>query len=101
MELRTSAGFAYVQYTHMHPADGELVRVLPGVYQARLDSRAIASLVKEKTVFHSFVFMEESLKEPRLARVIGNLRIPRHARAFPIFRDGLAPRAIPLSRRGT
>jgi hypothetical protein len=89
VELKTSDGFAYVQYTHEHPTYGELVRVLPGVYEARLDRRAVASLLKEKTVFHSFVFLEESLKEPRLARVIGNFRIPRHAKAFPVFRDGL------------
>ena len=89
VELKTSDGFAYVQYTHEDPTYGELVRVLPEVYEARQDPRVVATLVAEKTVFHSFVFLEESLKEPRLARVIGNFPIPRHAKAFPVFRTGL------------
>lgn len=34
-ELRTPCGFGYIQYSHEHPEEGTLVRVLPGVFPER------------------------------------------------------------------
>jgi hypothetical protein len=35
LEIETTKGLAYFQYTHQHPVYGGLIRVLPGLYAER------------------------------------------------------------------
>ena len=48
IEIPTSKGLAYVQYTHYHqapPVYGSLIRVLKGFYKARPSEQELAQII--------------------------------------------------------
>lgn len=50
IEIRTSKGLAYVQYTHEYskpPKWGSLVRILQGFYEKRLSHEELSEVVKK------------------------------------------------------
>jgi hypothetical protein len=85
LEIATPRGYGYCQYTHKHPEMGQLIRVLPGLYEARPnDPSALASLAERY-----FIFFPVSLAVSRdLVRIVANATIPTHAIPFPLFKSG-------------
>ena len=58
IEIPTSKGFAYVQYTHYHkdpPVYGSLIRVLEGFYKTRPSEQEFSEIVKK----HFVLFITE------------------------------------------
>jgi hypothetical protein len=86
VEIPTSIGFAYAQYTHKHAQYGSLIRVLPGTYQARpLD---FAALVPQNPQFITF-FPLGAACHRKIVSVVANELIPADAQAFPVFRTSV------------
>ena len=90
IEIRTSRGLAYAQYTHEHsapPRYGSLIRVLPGFYNETPES--FDSLVEGPHVFMVFFPVGAAMRRG-IVRRVANLPVPPHLRDFPVFRCGIA-----------
>src|SRR5262249_40506795 len=85
LEIRTSAGLAYFQYTHQHPEYGGLIRVLPGIYPQRPE--ALTELAQGPERFVVF-FPVRAATNRGLVSIAAEASIPPHARAFPLFKAG-------------
>lgn len=87
IEIATSSGMAYVQLTHRHstpPHYGDLVRVLPGIFEQRpID---IEHLVQQLERFACFCAVSTYSSRGE-AEVIGNYAIPEHCKPFPVFKQ--------------
>jgi hypothetical protein len=84
VEIETPKGFAYAQRTHNHPTHGDLIRVLPGLVDARPSS--LDSLVAGPTQFVSFYALDPAIREGWVD-VVGTATIPDSGRQFPTFRN--------------
>ena len=87
VEVPTSRGLFYAQYTHSNPEYGTLIRVLDGVYSER--PQDIHFLAQSPTRFVLFCFLQSAVNRGAW-KVIGNASVPGHSRQFPLFRSGLA-----------
>jgi hypothetical protein len=86
VELTTPAGFAYAQYTYKHmepPRYGELIRVLPGLYEERPDD--LASLARENERFFTFFPLGPACSKG-IVEIVGNEDIPENAQGLPLMR---------------
>jgi hypothetical protein len=86
IEIETSDGLAYAQYTHEHrgrPRYGSLVRVLPGIYPER--PRVFNDLVVQEERFSVFFPLATALRQ-RVVSIVGHERIPESKQPFPTFR---------------
>jgi hypothetical protein len=92
VEIKTSKGLAYAQYTHEHtkpPRYGSLLRVLPGIHAARPGS--FSELVDEKEQFVVFFPLVAAVKKA-IVEIVGHEDLPEWAVPFPVFRSGLPDR---------
>lgn len=87
LEIKTPHGFAYVQVSHEHPMYGDLIRVLPGLYQSLPD---LGELAQSPHLWVTF-FPAKVAVSRGIVRNAGNYPLPRDARAFPAFRIGGLP----------
>ncbi len=87
VEISTPAGLAYVQYTHDGGTNGELVRVLPGLYENRVSD--LASLARQKELYFVFYIMNYALRTGQ-AEVVSNQPVPEWAKAHPMMRHAAA-----------
>ena len=82
-EIRTASGSGYFQFVNRHHEFGELIRVLPGVYDARFAQ--MDTLAGEKELY--FVFFPVSAAMSRgLVEKIANFPIPLWAQGIPLLR---------------
>ncbi len=81
-EIRTPEGLAYVQYTHDGQGNGELVRVLPGLYDSRPD---LVALVIQHELYFIFYTLKYAIRDKQ-AEIVCNLPIPERARSEPLMR---------------
>lgn len=88
IEIPTSAGLGYAQYSHDHASYGELLRVLPGTFDG-LPSR-LPELVEGVDQFLVFSPLGVAIREG-LVRVVATLPVPAHRQAFPVMRSGGLP----------
>ncbi len=89
IEIRTSRGLAYAQYTHEHsarPRYGSLIRVLPGFYEE--PPKTFDSLVQQAHVFMVFFPLNAAIRQG-IVRRVANVPVPPSLREFPVFRCGL------------
>ncbi len=87
VEIRTPAGLGYVQYTHAAGTDGELVRVLPGLYTKRPSD--FAALARQKELYFVFYIMNHALRAGQ-AEVVSNQSVPEWAKVHPMMRHAAA-----------
>lgn len=87
VEINTPAGLAYVQYTHEAGTNGELVRVLPGLYASRPSD--FAALARQKELYFVFYIMNYALRAGQ-AEVVSNQPVPEWAKAHPLMRHAAA-----------
>lgn len=88
IEIPTSKGLAYVQYTHQHntpPVMGSLIRVLQGFYKKRLSTKELAILVNKPHRFQTFCSVHYGVNIGDWERV-GNFPVPEFSQQFPIFK---------------
>jgi hypothetical protein len=86
LEVETPSGLAYFQYTFKHiapPVYGELIRVLPGLYQFRPSH--LAELVREKERFFTFYPVGAACRKD-LVKIVGREQIPPSAKGIPLMR---------------
>lgn len=88
--IKTPKGFAYLQYTHKDPEYGDLLRVLPGVFDGEPDS--LESLSNLKELYFVFFPLSFALSK-ELVSVVGYAAIPEWAVEKPFLRraGGRAP----------
>jgi hypothetical protein len=71
IEVSTPNGFSYLQYVSRHPAYGDVIRVLPGLFQTRPN---LEELVREKGYF---TFYPLRLAVSRgMVDIVENISIP-------------------------
>lgn len=85
--IKTSKGNGYFQFVRKNALMGSLIRVLPGIYPDRIPD--LDALVVCETNFWTFFPVAASVKYGDVQKV-RNCAIPEHARAFPLFRAGIA-----------
>ena len=90
IEIPTSKGFAYVQYTHEHNGPGtiwgSLVRVLQGFYKERIAPKELEKIINQVHRFQTFCPVHHSVNKGDWNRV-GNFPVPEFAQNFPIFKN--------------
>lgn len=85
IQIPTSKGFAYAQYTHKVPKQGQVVRVLEGFHknpQTDLDKLA------QKASAFSILYTLIPAVKLKQVELIGNRPVPEFARKFPVFKNG-------------
>jgi hypothetical protein len=90
IEIQTSKGLAYVQYTHEHKGPGtiwgSLIRVLEGFYKTRPSNKELAEIVNKPHRFQTFCPVHRMVNIGDWERV-GNFPVPEFAQKFPIFKN--------------
>lgn len=84
IEIPTSKGLAYAQYTHRAKGEGGyVIRVLDGLYENRPQN--FNELAKNK---HRFVtiFPLGAAVHRKIFAIVGHTEIPKEAQQFPLFR---------------
>ncbi len=87
VEIKTPVGLAYVQYTHAGGTSGELVRVLPGLYENRPSD--LAQLARQKELYFVFYILNYGLRAGQ-AEIVSNQPVPEWAKPHPIMRHSAA-----------
>ncbi len=87
IEIPTSKGLAYAQYTHQHPTHGDLIRVFDVVFKHR-PSR-FSELVNGPVRFSTFFPVTAAVKGG-VFNVVGHESVAFHNQPFPVFRNGIA-----------
>jgi hypothetical protein len=72
-EINTPNGNAYVQYVHQHKTIGELIRILPGLYQD--NPYTLDELVKVRELYFVHFPLKAAHKQ-QIVKKIGNFNIP-------------------------
>lgn len=83
VEIQTPRGFAYAQYTHRSPRMGDLIRVLPGVYEQRPSS--FDDIVASKERYFVFYPLGAALTQ-KLVTPVGEAEVPEEIQKFPLMR---------------
>lgn len=89
IEIPTSKGLVYIQYTHEHtafPVFGSLIRVLQGFFEKRPNDEELRELVKKPHRFRTFCPVHRVVNIGDWERV-GNFPVPDFAQKFPIFKN--------------
>ena len=89
VEIVTPKGVAYAQYTHRHtepPRYGALIRVLPGLHDAR--PKDFSALVRQPEQFSVFFPLGAAVHRG-IVTIVAHEPIPEAARPFPLFRAGI------------
>jgi len=86
IEVPTSKGLAYVQYTHENIKMGSLVRVLQGFYKKRHSLEEIERIANGPHRFQAFCPVHYSVNIGDWERV-GNFPVPGFAQKFPTFKN--------------
>jgi hypothetical protein len=87
IEIPTSKGLGYAQYTHQHPQFGGLIRVFDALFQRRPDD--FGSLVEGPLRFSTFFPLHAAVNKG-IFKVVGHREVARPNRPFPIFRNGVS-----------
>jgi hypothetical protein len=83
IEIETTAGLAYLQYTHEDRDMGALVRILPRLHSKRpADFEALA---KEKELYFTFYTLDHAIRK-KWVSVVSNQPVPEFAKPLPTMR---------------
>ena len=86
-EIATPAGLAYVQYSHDTHDMGQLVRVLPGLYDIRPEN--FVELARQKELYFVFYTLDYALRAGE-TQIVSNQPAPEWAVPVPLMRhEGL------------
>ncbi|GAB4191658.1 MAG: hypothetical protein Tsb0015_13620 [Simkaniaceae bacterium] len=89
IEIPTSKGLTYVQYTHRHsepPVFGDLIRVLQGFYEKRPSRKELEEIVKKPHRFSTFFPVKYTVAR-NIFENVGHFEIPEFAQKFPTFKN--------------
>ena len=84
IEIPTSRGLAYAQYTHRAKGEGgAIIRVLNGIFKTR--PKDFSELVMKKHKFITIFPLGPAVNR-RIFAVVGNKEVPEEFQKFPLFR---------------
>jgi hypothetical protein len=90
IEIKTSKGLAYAQYTHDGEGDNylgfEIMRQISGFYPTRPSN--FDDVITETTLYHFYFFLKHSLKD-KAFDAVGVFTVPEKDKITPKFRSGL------------
>ncbi len=89
IEIPTSKGLSYVQYTHENKASpvlGSLIRVLEGFSKTRPSNEELSHLIKKPHRFQTFCPVHHSVNLG-FFELVGNFPVPDFAKKFPTFKS--------------
>jgi regulator of ribonuclease activity B len=89
-EIKTPAGLAYIQYTHEGAGMGQLVRVLPGLFDSRPPD--LGELAKQRELYFIFYTLNYAARN-RQALAVSHQRLPEWAQPPPLMRWSLNNKA--------
>lgn len=92
VEIPTSKGLAYAQFTLKEKQWGALLRILPGFHPERPSN--FSGLVREREVFVVFFPLQAAVNR-QIFEIAGNEEVPDWAKRMPVFRM-----AGPIDRSG-
>jgi len=102
IEIPTSKGLAYVQYTHYHkgpPVYGSLIRVLQGFYETRPSKQELSEIVKKPHRFQTFCPVHYGVNIGDW-ELVGNFSIPEFAQKFLTFKSSnSSPKIDPKEKK--
>lgn len=81
-EIKTHHGLAYAQYTLDGNGSGQIVRVLPGLYNSRPD---LESLALQRELYFVFYTLAFAIRKKE-AEIVCNLPVPEWAECEPLMR---------------
>lgn len=85
LEVKTSKGFAYIQYTHEDPVYGEIVRVLEGIFKDAQHPDQLCILAQNPHVFVAIIPLAAVVKK-KIFQVVARCDVPAFASQYPTFR---------------
>jgi hypothetical protein len=88
IEIPTSKGLRYAQYSHDNPVMGTLLRVLPAVHMARPAS--LRETADAETLYYIFFPVRAAVRR-KIFEIVDNCPIPPHSAPFPLFRGSMPP----------
>jgi hypothetical protein len=83
LEIRTSVGLAYAIFTHRDSDFGAMIRVFDQLHEDRPDD--FVEVAKGNVRFTTFYPLQAAVNK-KVVGVVGNVRVPDHLKAFPLFR---------------
>jgi hypothetical protein len=83
IEIATSMGLAYVQYSHDHMRYGSLIRALPGFFAQRPED--VCEVAKRPETFFTFYPVDAAVRR-KMISIAGHCLVPEPARSFPLMR---------------
>lgn len=83
MEIPTSKGLAYAQFTHNHREYGELMRVFDALFVERPD---LSAVVNSPVRFMAFFPLGPAVRRG-IFKIVGNQAVAPQNLAFPLFRS--------------
>jgi len=86
VEITTSKGIAYAQYTHQHPIYGSLVRVFDKLYE--IPPLNQEDIVNNEIQFSTFIPLKAAIKQ-KIFNIFTNLDITEQLKIFPKFKAGI------------
>jgi hypothetical protein len=87
IEIPTSKGLAYAQYTHQHSQYGGLLRVFDTLHEKRPEN--FSSLVKSEVRFSTFFPLHAAVRQG-IYNIVAHEEVASPNRSFPVFRTGIA-----------
>jgi hypothetical protein len=85
IEIPTSDGLAYAQYTHQHATRGGLIRVFEPLFSER--PKDFSSLITKPIRFSTFFPVRAAINRG-VFKIVAHEQIAPHNQAFPVFRGG-------------
>ena len=83
VEIATTKGLAYAQYSHDHAEYGSLIRVLPGFFAQRPED--VCAVAQQPETFFTFYPVNVAARRKAIC-IVGRCPVPESARPFPLLR---------------
>lgn len=83
IEIATSRGLTYAQFTHKHSLYGALLRVMPGFHSSRPED--LSAIILAEPQFSTFFPLATACSKG-IVHVVANKAISESLRMFPTFR---------------
>lgn len=91
VEVSSSLGLTYAQYTHKNARYGALLRVFKKVYAETPE--LLDCILKDEVRFSAFFPLKAAVAQG-IVRVVGNLPVPKELSQFPVFRAGVVDPSV-------
>ena len=86
IEIKTTKGVAYAQYTHRHPTYGALIRVFNRIYES--SQSEFGSCIAGAPSFSCFFPLGAAVNR-KIVQIVATGEVASDLREFPLFRAGV------------